>query len=68
AARSTDDHNKELALELPGPVIGDLPFRLAGLSGLTLSGFGHIVDLAARVIGPELLALAVLAICNRTKR
>ena len=25
AARSTDDHNKELALELPGPVIGDLP-------------------------------------------
>ncbi|WP_346077783.1 hypothetical protein, partial [Gordonia cholesterolivorans] len=27
AARSTDDHNKELALELPGPVIGDLPLE-----------------------------------------
>ncbi|WP_346077656.1 hypothetical protein, partial [Gordonia cholesterolivorans] len=31
AARSTDDHNKELALELPGPVIGDLPTPLTAM-------------------------------------
>ena len=44
-----------------GPVVDDQREAKPG-------GFGHIVDLAARVIGPELLALAVLAICNRTKR
>ena len=43
-------------------------FRPAGLSGVTLASVGHIVDLAVRILGPVLLALAVLAIRNRTKR
>jgi uncharacterized protein YjbI with pentapeptide repeats len=43
-------------------------FRPAGLSGITLTGVGHVVDIAVRILGPVLLALAVLAIRNRTKR
>ncbi|AFR51582.1 MULTISPECIES: pentapeptide repeat-containing protein [Gordonia] len=45
-----------------------VPFRPAGLSGVTLTSWGHVVDLAVRILGPILLALAVLAIRNRTKR
>ena len=37
-------------------------------TGVTLVGFGYIVDLAVRILGPVLLALAILAIRNRTKR
>ncbi|AFR51579.1 MULTISPECIES: pentapeptide repeat-containing protein [Gordonia] len=43
-------------------------FRPAGTIGVTLVGFGAVVDIAVRVLGPVLLALAVLAIRNRTKR
>lgn len=43
-------------------------FWPAGLSGVTLTSAGHLVDLVVRVLGPVLLALAVLAIRNRTKR
>ena len=43
-------------------------FRLAGSVGVTLVGVGVVVDIAVRVLGPILLALAVLAIRNRTKR
>ncbi|MFC0313586.1 pentapeptide repeat-containing protein [Gordonia phosphorivorans] len=37
-------------------------------TGVTLVGFGYIVDLAVRILGPVLLALAIMAIRNRTKR
>lgn len=43
-------------------------FRPAGTIGVTLVGAGVAVDLAVRILGPALLALAVLAIRNRTKR
>ena len=43
-------------------------FRPAGTIGVTLVGFGAVVDIAVRVLGPILLALAILAIRNRTKR
>jgi uncharacterized protein YjbI with pentapeptide repeats len=39
-----------------------------GAPGVTLTGVGHVVDLIVRILGPVLLALAVLAIRNRTKR
>ncbi len=45
-------------------------FRPAGLSGgVTLTSWGgHLIDIAVRILGPVLLALAVLATRNRTKR
>ncbi|MCF3939567.1 pentapeptide repeat-containing protein [Gordonia tangerina] len=43
-------------------------FRPAGAVGVTLVGFGVVVDIIVRILGPVLLALAVLAIRNRTKR
>ena len=36
--------------------------------GVTFVGVGVWVEYAARILGPVLLALAVLAIGNRTKR
>lgn len=43
-------------------------FRPAGTVGVTLIGVGPYVALTLRILGPILLALAVLAIRNRTKR
>lgn len=43
-------------------------FRPAGQSSVALTGVGHVVDLAIRVLGPTIIALAVLAIRNRVKR
>ncbi len=43
-------------------------FRPAGAVGVTLVGFGVVIDIIIRILGPVLLALAVLAIRNRTKR
>ncbi|OLT43643.1 hypothetical protein BJF87_24470 [Gordonia sp. CNJ-863] len=43
-------------------------FRPAGAAGATLVGIGVFIDLSIRILGPILLALAVLAIRNRTKR
>jgi hypothetical protein len=43
-------------------------FRPTGARGVTLVGFGVVVDIVVRILGPVLLALAVLAIRNRTKR
>lgn len=37
-------------------------------TGITLVGVGNIVDLTVRILGPALIAVAVLAIRNRTKR
>ncbi|MBN0975089.1 MULTISPECIES: hypothetical protein [unclassified Gordonia (in: high G+C Gram-positive bacteria)] len=45
-----------------------VPFRPAGLSGVTLASWGHLIDIAVRILGPVLLALAILAVRNRTKR
>ncbi len=43
-------------------------FRPAGASDVTLVGAGPYIALLPRILGPILLALAVLAIRNRTKR
>ena len=43
-------------------------FRPAGTVGATLVGFGVVIDIVLRILGPVLLALAVLAIRNRTRR
>lgn len=43
-------------------------FGPAGTIGVTLVGFGAVVDIGVRLLGPILLAQAILAIRNRTKR
>ncbi|MFC9982902.1 pentapeptide repeat-containing protein [Gordonia sp. NPDC127522] len=45
-----------------------VPFRPAGLSGVTLTSWGHLIDIAVRILGPVMLALAILSVRNRTKR